>query len=97
MKDSRKYWVKTCGIYWLNNKTICCIKGGILPHYIIGYAVKDSFIVNPNLITQISSSYDFESLLKDGIWTDQTHFDEIRQKTKYKGGFLCIDGFYLDY
>ncbi|MBR6879175.1 MAG: hypothetical protein IKM95_07340 [Bacteroidales bacterium] len=73
------------------------IKGGILPHYIIGYADKDSFIVNPNLITQISSSYDFESLLKDGILTDQTHFDNVLQKTKYKGGFLCKDGFYLDY
>ena len=74
-----------------------CIKGGILPHYIMGYSYKDSFVVNPNLITHVSSSYDFESLLKDGILTDQTHFDNVLQKTKYKGGFLCMDGFYLEY
>lgn len=74
-----------------------CIKGGILPHYIVGYAYKDSFIVNPNLITQISSSYDFENLLKDGINTDQTDFDNELQKTKYKRGFHCIDGDYFEY
>lgn len=74
-----------------------CLKGGILPHYIVGYAYHDSFIVNPNLLTQISTSYNFGSLLKDGINTDQTNFDNELQKTKYKGGFLCIDGDYFEY
>ena len=74
-----------------------CIKGGILPHYIIGFSYKDSFIVNPHLLTQISASYDFESLLKDGISINQTSFDDEFQKTKYKERYLCIDGYYLEY
>lgn len=95
-------FIKAMGLpYYINSlyreQEEVCIKGGILPHYIVGYAYKDSFIVNPNLITQVSSSYDFESLLKDGVLTNQTHFDNVLQKTKYKGGFLCIDGYYLEY
>ena len=80
-----------------SNQEEICIKGGILPHYIVGYACKDSFVVNQNLLTQISSSYNFECLLKDGIYTDQTHFDDELKKTKYKGGFRCIDGDYFEY
>ena len=74
-----------------------CIKGGILPHYIIGFSYEGSFIVNPHLLTQISASYDFESLLKDGIFINQTSFDDEFQKTKYKERYLCIDGYYLEY
>lgn len=74
-----------------------CIKGGILPHYIVGFSYKNSFIVNPNLLTQITSSYDFEKLIKEGIEIDQTPFDNEIQKTKYKGRFLWLDGFYLEY
>lgn len=74
-----------------------CIKGGILPHYIVGFSYKNSFIVNPNLLTQITSSYDFEKLIKKGIEINQAPFDNEIQKTNYKGRFLCIDGFYLEY
>ena len=95
-------FIKTAGLPYYeislySDQEEVCVKGGILPHYIVGYVYQDSFIVNPNLLAQISTSYDFESLLKDGILTDQTHFDNVLQKTKYKGGFLCIDGFYLEY
>jgi hypothetical protein len=64
----------------------------------VGFSYKDSFIVNPNLLMQItSSSYDFEKLIKEGIEIDQTPFDNEIQKTKYKGRFLWLDGFYLEY
>lgn len=74
-----------------------CIKGGILPHYIVGFSYKNSFIVNPNLLTQITSSYDFEKLIKKGIEINQAPFDNEIQKTNYKGRFLWLDGFYLEY
>ncbi len=75
-----------------------CMKGGILPHFIVGFSYKNSFIVNPHLLTQItSSSYDFGKLIKEGIEIDQTSFDNEIQKTNYKGRFLCLDGFYLEY
>ncbi|MBO4806568.1 MAG: hypothetical protein J5554_11040 [Paludibacteraceae bacterium] len=81
-----------------------CIKGGLLPHYIIGYSIeeKKSFIVNPYLLTEISSLSEFEienkikSIINDGISIDQTKFNDELAKTKYKGGFINIDGFYYD-
>ena len=95
-------FIKTTGLPYYevspySDQEEVCVKGGILPHYIMGYVYQDSFIVNPNLLTQISTSYDFESLLKDGIYTDQINFDNELHKTKYKRGFLCIDGYYLEY
>lgn len=95
-------FIKTTGLPYYevspySDQEEVCVKGGILPHYIMGYIYQDSFIVNPNLLTQISTSYDFESLLKDGIYTDQINFDNELHKTKYKRGFLCIDGYYLEY
>jgi hypothetical protein len=74
-----------------------CIKGGLLPHYIIGYSVEDSFIVNPGLISQISSEYDMNRIIIEGIEIDQSEFKEVLKTTKYKGGFICIDGYYCDY
>lgn len=74
-----------------------CVKGGLLPHYIIGYSLKDSFIVNPGLLSQISSAYDLNRIIIEGIGIDQSKFKDVLKTTKYKGGFICIDGYYCDY
>lgn len=69
-----------------------CVKGGLLPHYIVGYSYGDSFVVHPSLLTQLLIKDDINLLLKDGIDVDQTLFDNEIKKTKYRGGFLCLDG-----
>lgn len=80
-----------------NQKEIC-IKGGLLPHYIIGYTIEieKSFIVNPHLLEQISSSFKIEDIIENGINIDQREFIKELNQTKYKGGFINIDGSYFD-
>lgn len=74
-----------------------CIKGGIVPHFIIGYAYKHSFIVNPYLLSQISDEYNVDEIIKNGIDIDQKDFNIVLDDTQYKGGFITIDGFYFDF
>lgn len=69
-----------------------CVKGGLIPHFIVGYSDGNSFVVNPSLLSQIINKDNITNILKEGIDIDQTLFDNEKQKTKYKGGFLCFDG-----
>ena len=69
-----------------------CVKGGLLPHFIVGYAYGDYFVVNPSLLSQIQIKDNITNIIKNGIDIDQTKFKDEKQKTKYKGGFLCFDG-----
>lgn len=76
-----------------------CVKCGLLPHYIIGYSLDDSFIVNKHLLTDLNMALDLDSIIKDGIELkfDQECFYNILKETKYKRGFICIDGCYIDW
>ena len=62
------------------------IKGGLLPHYILGFLKLESkeFIVNPNFL---NSNKDFIGMVKDGFNIDQTTFNEKLDETDYNGFF----------
>ena len=87
------YYVKTPHI----EQNEICVKCGLLPHYIIGYSHEDSFIVNKHLLTKFNMARDLDSIINDGIKINQERINEILKETKYKRGFCCIDGCYLDW
>jgi len=62
------------------------IKGGILPHYLLGYIKKETneFILNPNLFKY---KIPILNLIKFGIPLNQDNFDEILSETNYTGYF----------
>lgn len=63
------------------------IKGGLLPHYILGYIrpEKKELILNPNLFT---TNKDFNGIIKNGFDIDQTNFKKFLNKTDYSGYFI---------
>ena len=81
---------------YIEQKEIC-VKCGLLPQYIIGYSLDDSFIVNKHLLTNLDMARDLNSIINDGIKINQERINEILKETKYKRGFICIDGYYLDW
>lgn len=76
------------GIY-LNQREIS-MKGGILPHYLLGYIVHSTneFFINPNFFT---TNKEISSIVKDGLDIDQTNFIEVLRQTNYTG-YITLDG-----
>jgi len=63
------------------------IKGGLLPHYILGYirVDKKELTVNPNLFT---TNRDFNGIIKNGFEIDQSNFNNAINETDYSGYFI---------
>jgi hypothetical protein len=63
------------------------IKGGLLPHYILGYirTEKNELIINPNLFT---TNKEFNEIIKHGFDIDQSNFNEAIKETDYSGYFI---------
>ena len=63
------------------------IKGGILPHFIIGYIKKETneFIINENLLAFVNFPIDL--LIKEGLLLNQDNFEDILSETNYIGYF----------
>jgi len=63
------------------------IKGGLLPHYIIGYIKVDTheFVTNPNFF---STNKNFETILREGLNIDQSGFASALKKTDYEVYFI---------
>ena len=66
------------------------IKGGLLPHFILGYIrLEDNiFEINPNLFP---STKVFEKTVKNGFKIDQSNFTEVLNETDYSGFFMLDD------
>lgn len=72
------------------------VKGGLLPHYILGYIKvdKNEFEINPNFFFTKKSHDD---ILRNGFDIDQSDFHEALDQTDYKGFFILnIDSDYID-
>ena len=69
-----------------------CIKYGIFPHFIIGYSFLDKFVVNPHLLLQLSSEYDINNIVSEGIFIDQNEkFRSVLSQTNYRHYFTNLD------
>ena len=65
------------------------LKGGLLPHYLIGYlsqnrGLEDEIEINPNFLDLSINSSDW---IKDGLPIDQSGFLDVLKKTNYTGSF----------
>ena len=71
------------------------LKGGLLPHYIIGYydIHNQEFIINPHLIELDEDSEIYEYLAKEGFYINQDKFSDKMRKTLFKGYFTFFDKF----
>jgi len=72
------------------------MKGGILPHYLIGYILSDrcEFHINPAFF---NSNESFQTMINEGFVIDQENFKEELTKTNYYGFFtLFEDGQIVD-
>lgn len=72
------------------NQNEITIKGGLLPHYILGYVrLKDNiFEINPNFFL---STKNFKEIVKNGFDINQSNFQENLNKTDYSGFFSLND------
>lgn len=66
------------------------LKGGILPHYLIGYIYEDNngmkiLEINPSMI---DSKTKCNSWLNNGLPIDQKGFWNVLKKTNHTGGFF---------
>lgn len=66
------------------------LKGGLLPHYIIGYFNLNNmtFEINPNLLNDNNNP---EQIIKNGIEIDQSDFYTSLEQTNYKASFIMTD------
>lgn len=79
------------------NQREISMKGGILPHYLLGYIVHrtNEFIINPNFFT---TTKEISSIVKEGLDIDQTNFIEVLRQTNYTGYVtLDVDENWRDY
>lgn len=72
------------------------IKGGLLPHFILGYVRLEEkiFEINPNFF---SSKKSIKNTIKNGFDIDQENFSEFLNKTDYSGFFTLNNNKYLDF
>lgn len=63
------------------------VKGGILPHFILGYirVEDDIFEINPNFFF---TTKNFDEIVSDGFDIDQSSFTQELNKTNYSGFFI---------
>ncbi len=74
-----------------------CVKCGLLPRYIIGYSIDNSFIVNPDLLLKIRFPYSMKSFINFGIDNIyQYDFDDVIKKTSYNEGYIHSNGHYCN-
>lgn len=66
------------------------IKGGLLPHFILGYIrLEDKiFEINPNFFY---TTKNFEKVIKNGFDINQSNFAEALNETDYSGFFMLND------
>lgn len=66
------------------------LKGGFLPHYLLGYIITETseFILNPIFLT---TSIPIEKIITYGLPLNQQHFFQILNQTNYTGYFTIDD------
>src|SRR5690554_3738765 len=72
------------------------IKGGLLPHFILGYIVLEDniFEVNPNFFF---TTKNIDEIIKNGLEIDQSNFSIALTETDYSGFFILDENnFYSD-
>jgi hypothetical protein len=71
------------------------VKGGLLPHYVLGYLKinERKFVINPHFI---NSNNDFKDIANYGFDIDQSKFSEILSKTEFDGYFTLSNGTFWD-
>lgn len=73
------------GVFFPKQKEVT-LRGGMFPHYILGYILKErmEFNLNPHFF---STEKSFTEIIKNGFDIDQTHFFEALRQTDYEGSF----------
>ncbi|MDD6211032.1 MAG: hypothetical protein PUB21_10555 [Bacteroidales bacterium] len=63
------------------------IKGGILPHFLIGYIKRENneFVINPHFF---ETQEPLDKIIRGGIPIDQSNFRDILSQTNYRGFFV---------
>lgn len=71
-----------------------CLKYGLLPHFIVGYRIKNTFVVNHNLINDLGTGRLYNDIIDNGINIDQTKFKDKLSRTALKHYYIVIDNYY---
>ena len=89
------------------NQEEIAIRCGLLPHFIIGYAVKQSFYVNPAIFNAIDEMHEMGTFREKfaykrriqlhGLVINQENFEEFCKRTNFKKYFTFADGDYTMY
>lgn len=69
------------------------LTGGLLPHHLIGYQKKDSFVFNPHLINSTQSFN--EDFIEDGLEINQEKLRESLERSSEYGKMLRVTGNFL--
>jgi len=78
-----------CTTPFYPGETELTLKGGFLPHYILGYYyfendTKEVFEINPNILSLRNNQ---DSWIESGLPIDQTEFYNVLKRTGYERGF----------
>ena len=71
-----------------------CLKYGLLPHFIVGYRIKNTFVINHNLINDLGTGRLYNDIIDNGIKIDQTKFKDKLSRTALKHYYIVIDNYY---
>lgn len=92
--ELRKNGLPTYDISLYPEQNEICLKYGLLPHFIVGYRIKNTFVVNHNLINDLSSRRLYDDIIDNGIKIDQNNFKDILSRTALKHYYIVIDNYY---
>lgn len=86
------------------NQEEIAIRCGLLPHFIIGYAVEQNFYVNPAIFNAIDRMHEMGTFREKlsykrriqlhGLEINQENFEEFCKRTNFKKFFTSEDGVY---
>lgn len=104
MSEMQSTGLPYCDSAVFPNQEEIAIRCGLLPHFIIGYAVEQSFYVNPAIFTAIDRMHEMESFREKfkykkriqlhGLEINQENFEEFCQRTNFKKYFTFDGGDY---
>jgi hypothetical protein len=105
MSEMQSTGLPYCDSAVFPNQEEIAIRCGLLPHFIIGYAVEQNFYVNPAIFIAIDRMHEMGSFREKfaykrriqlhGLVINQENFEEFCQRTNFKKYFTFDDGDYV--
>ena len=93
-----------CKVSVFPNQEEIAIRCGLLPHFIIGFAIEKDFYVNPAVFSAIETMHELDSfrglsayrrkVLLYGLEINQENFEEFCQRTNFKRYYTFDEGGY---